>query len=140
MGGLASRSGTKRPNSKWKLLAKLADNIFHSTKPYRCPDAARLARQWCLLLTTIFPWSGRFLTKYPKAKARGSPITTSPHHTRPPKLSLSRVTVRPRTQWFRFSEVEKDKISAWQRWRAIKSAQLRERAHGAADTPPEGSA
>ena len=75
-GGLASRSGTKRPNSKWKLLAKLADNIFHSTKPYRCPDAARLARQWCLLLTAIFPWSGRFLTKHPKAKARGSPITT----------------------------------------------------------------
>ena len=36
MGGLSSRSGTKRPNSKWKVLAKLADNIFHSTKAYRC--------------------------------------------------------------------------------------------------------
>ena len=59
-----------------KLLAKLADNIFHSTKPYRCPDAARLARQCCLLLTTILPRSGRFIARQPKAKARGSPITT----------------------------------------------------------------
>jgi hypothetical protein len=30
-----SRQGCKRPQGKYKLLGKLADNIFHSTKPYR---------------------------------------------------------------------------------------------------------
>mmetsp|Transcript_14591 Transcript_14591/g.29560 ORF Transcript_14591/g.29560 Transcript_14591/m.29560 type:complete len:88 (-) Transcript_14591:97-360(-) len=82
-----ARNGCKRPNSKFKLLASLADNIFHTTKAYR------------------------ILTSKPKAK------------------------------WFKFSEVERDKISAWSRWRAMKKADLRERAHGGqaaetADTPP----
>ena len=56
-------------------------------------------------------------------------------------MLLKRACALLREQWFKFSEVEKDKISAWNRWRAMKQADLRERAYGAADkadTPPEG--
>ena len=37
----------KRPGAKLKILAKLGENIFHTTKPFKCallPIAAAAAR------------------------------------------------------------------------------------------------
>jgi len=116
-----SRQGCKRPRGKYKLLAKLADNIFHSTKPYRCGGEGHAAPSHFLLIRIACAQD-----THEQTQSQGTPES----HTRLCIYWQYTPAGAVRAQWFKFSEVERDKISAWNRWRQMKQAALTKRAHG----------
>ena len=113
----AARPTMKRPSGKLKILGKLADNFFHTTKAYR--------RATCASSIAATTHAHALSPRRPGCCSTTPSPRCAPHRRiadRPRAASTDGVRVA--SQWQRFAEVEKDKIAAWQRWRKMKDSAL----------------